>query len=55
MLFHQILVLLFAFMALVTPVEAKADIGNVIAGLLITAIVLTCMCAGLGYYKRRQN
>ena len=55
-MFHQyIFALLLALLCLVAPVEAKTDAGNVIAGLLITAIVITCMCAGLGWYKRRQN
>lgn len=42
-------------LVLMAPVEAKADAGNVIAGLLGTALIIIAILAVLGHVSRRSG
>lgn len=47
--------LLFVACAVQFPRAEAADTGNVLAGLLGTAMAIVIICAGLGWWSRRNG
>jgi hypothetical protein len=50
------LALFFVFYLAFCVQEVQANKGaDIVAGIMIALIVLTCVCAGLGYYARSKQ
>lgn len=54
LLAHPLLNVIFVLVALGAVQPAAADAGDVIAGLLGAVIAILFICAGLGWWSRRQ-
>jgi hypothetical protein len=51
----QLQLFLGVFFGTLSVAKAEGDAADTIGTILFVLLILTCLCAGLGYYKRTRS